>query len=138
VNFAAHPFRAENPATSHLFSHGRRPDTAFQRYRNSRLGGDFHSEITGQSLSECLDECLRQTSFACRSAVYSERFRNCRLSRFSQKDGHRVIYDADYDYYENLMGEMRNLRSAEECRLRIKNLSRFALSLQCSCSALSR
>lgn len=53
----------DNSGTSHLFSSGRRPDTAFQRYRNSRLGGEFHSEITGRSLSECLDECLRQTSF---------------------------------------------------------------------------
>lgn len=93
----------DNTGTSHLFSGGRRPDTAFQRYRNSRLGGEFHSEITGRSLSECLDECLRQTSFQCRSAVYSDRFRTCRLSRYNQKDGMRIIYDADYDYYENLM-----------------------------------
>ncbi|XP_055531527.1 uncharacterized protein LOC129722245 isoform X6 [Wyeomyia smithii] len=93
----------ENSVTSHLFASGRRPDTAFQRYRNSRLGGEFHSEITGRSLSECLDECLRQTSFQCRSAVYSDRFRTCRLSRYNQRDGMRIIYDADYDYYENLM-----------------------------------
>ncbi|XP_058121637.1 uncharacterized protein LOC131287104 [Anopheles ziemanni] len=93
----------DNSVTSHLFSSGRRPDTAFQRYRNSRLGGEFHSEITGRSLSECLDECLRQTSFQCRSAVYSDRFRTCRLSRYNQRDGMRIIYDADYDYYENLM-----------------------------------
>lgn len=39
----------------------------------------------------------------CRSAVYSDRFRTCRLSRYNQKDGMRIIYDADYDYYENLM-----------------------------------
>lgn len=96
---------SDNTLTSHLFADGRRPDTAFQRYRNSRLGGEFHSEITGRSLSECLDECLRQVSFQCRSAVYSERFRICRLSRFNQRDGHRVIYDADYDYYENLMSK---------------------------------
>lgn len=96
---------SDNTLTSHLFADGRRPDTAFQRYRNSRLGGEFHSEITGRSLSECLDECLRQVSFQCRSAVYSDRFRICRLSRFNQRDGHRVIYDADYDYYENLMSE---------------------------------
>lgn len=91
--------------TSHLFggTSGRRPDTAFQRYRNSRLGGEFHSEITGRSLSECLDECLRQTSFQCRSAVYSDRFRTCRLSRFNQRDKMRIVYDEDYDYYENLM-----------------------------------
>ncbi|XP_073994788.1 no mechanoreceptor potential A isoform X2 [Rhodnius prolixus] len=94
---------SDNSGTSHLFADGRRPDTAFQRYRNSRLGGEFHSEITGRSLSECLDECLRQASFQCRSAVYSDRFRICRLSRFNQRDGHRIIYDADYDYYENLM-----------------------------------
>lgn len=97
----------ENPAgmpqTSHLFSDGRKPETAFQRYRNSRLGGEFHSEITGRSLSDCLDECLRQTSFQCRSSVYSERFMTCRLSRYNQNEGMRIIYDADYDYYENLM-----------------------------------
>lgn len=108
---------SDNTLTSHLFADGRRPDTAFQRYRNSRLGGEFHSEITGRSLSECLDECLRQVSFQCRSAVYSERFRICRLSRFNQRDGHRVIYDADYDYYENLMSECN-----EFIKLKIKIL----------------
>lgn len=41
--------------------------------------------------------------FPRRSAVYSDRFRTCRLSRYNQKDGMRIIYDADYDYYENLM-----------------------------------
>lgn len=99
---------SEYPETGgpiHIFSDGRKPDTAFQRFRNSRLSGEFHSEITGRSLSECLDECLRQTSFQCRSAVYSEHYRTCRLSRFNQKDGHRIIYDADNDYYENLMRE---------------------------------
>lgn len=95
----------DNSVTSHLFADGRRPDTAFQRYRNSRLGGEFHSEITGRTLSECLDECLRQASFQCRSAVYSDRFRTCRLSRYNQRDGFRIIYDADYDYYENLMSK---------------------------------
>ncbi|XP_043272923.1 uncharacterized protein nompA isoform X2 [Venturia canescens] len=93
----------DNSASPHHYADGRRPDTAFQRYRNSRLSGEFHSEITGRSLSECLDECLRQTSFQCRSAVYSEHYHTCRLSRFNQRDGHRIIYDADYDYYENLM-----------------------------------
>ncbi|KAJ9583138.1 hypothetical protein L9F63_022517, partial [Diploptera punctata] len=87
----------DNSITSHLFADGRRPDTAFQRFRNSRLGGEFHSEITGRTLSECLDECLRQASFQCRSAVYSDRFRTCRLSRFNQRGGFRIIYDADYD-----------------------------------------
>lgn len=92
----------DNPVTSHLFT-GKRPDTAFQRYRNSRLGGEHQSELSDKTLSECLDECLRQPSFQCRSAVYSERFRSCRLSRYNQRDGMRIIYDADYDYYENLM-----------------------------------
>lgn len=92
----------DNSATSHLFT-GKRPDTAFQRYRNSRLGGEHHSEISGRSLSECLDECLRQPSFQCKSAEYSERYRTCRLTRYNQRDGMRIIYDADYDYYENLM-----------------------------------
>ncbi|CAG2058845.1 unnamed protein product, partial [Timema podura] len=103
----------DNSVTSHLFSDGRRPDTAFQRYRNNRLGGEYHSEITGRTLSECLDECLRQASFQCRSAVYSERFRICRLSRFNQRDGLRIIYDADYDYYENLMN-----RAADDEKIR--------------------
>lgn len=98
----------DNSLTSHLFSDGRRPDTAFQRYRNSRLGGEFHSEITSRTLSECLDECLRQASFQCRSAVYSDRIRVCRLSRFNQRDGLRIIYDADYDYYENLMSKFES------------------------------
>ncbi|XP_063987532.1 uncharacterized protein LOC135167849 isoform X2 [Diachasmimorpha longicaudata] len=93
----------DNNVASHLYPDGRRPDTAFQRYRNSRLSGETHSEITGRSLSECLDECLRQTSFQCRSAVYSEHYKSCRLSRFNQRDGHRIMYDADSDYYENLM-----------------------------------
>lgn len=92
----------DNSVTSHLFS-GKKPETAFQRYRNSRLGGEHHSEISGRSLSECLDECLRQPSFQCRSAEYSERFKTCRLTRYNQRDGMRIIYDADYDYYENLM-----------------------------------
>lgn len=95
----------DSSPSSHLFSDGRRPDTAFQRYRNSRLSTEFHSEITGRSLSECLDECLRQTSFQCRSAVYSEHLHTCQLSRFNQRDGRRIIYDAEYDYYENLMRE---------------------------------
>lgn len=104
----------DNSVTSHLFS-GKRPDTAFQRYRNSRLGGDHHSEISGRSLSECLDECLRQPSFQCRSAVYSERYRTCRLSRYNQRDGMRIIYDADYDYYENLMRTYRNIHVIVAC-----------------------
>ncbi|XP_065573483.1 uncharacterized protein LOC136035551 isoform X2 [Artemia franciscana] len=75
--------------------------TAFQRYRNSRLNLDYQTEITERTLAECLDECLRQTSYRCKSAMYSEKFRICRLSRFDQKDG-RLSFDQDYDYYESL------------------------------------
>ncbi|XP_057373812.1 uncharacterized protein LOC130694749 isoform X2 [Daphnia carinata] len=94
--------RGEGEA-SPLLVDGRRRDilTAFQRYRNSRLSADFQTEITDRSLAECLDECLRQTSYRCRSTMYSERFRVCRLSRSDQKDG-RLIYEPDYDYYESL------------------------------------
>lgn len=102
----------DNPVTSHLFT-GKRPDTAFQRYRNSRLGGEHQSELSDKTLSECLDECLRQPSFQCRSAVYSERFRSCRLSRYNQRDGMRIIYDADYDYYENLMRTYRAVNNVK-------------------------
>lgn len=42
--------------TSHLFTGGLKTETAFQRFRNSRLASEFHSEITGRSLSECLGE----------------------------------------------------------------------------------
>lgn len=41
--------------------------------------------------------------FTSRSAVYSDRARTCRLSRYNQKDGMRLLYDPDFDYYENLM-----------------------------------
>lgn len=96
----------EFPENSALFSpESRKPDTAFQRYRNSRLGGDFQTEITGRSLGECLDECLRQVSFQCHSIAYSERQRVCRLSRYNQREGYRVVYDPDYDYYENLVSK---------------------------------
>lgn len=96
--------RGEGEA-SPLLVDGRRRDimTAFQRYRNSRLSADFQTEITDRSLAECLDECLRQSSYRCRSTMYSERYRVCRLSRSDQKDG-RLIYDPDYDYYESLSG----------------------------------
>lgn len=40
--------------------------------------------------------------------MYSDRFRTCRLSRYNQKDGMRIIYDADYDYYENLMRKLND------------------------------
>ena len=44
-----------------------------------------------------------KASYRCRSTMYSEKYRVCRLSRFDQKDG-RLIYDPDYDYYESLSG----------------------------------
>ncbi|XP_022904639.2 uncharacterized protein [Onthophagus taurus] len=97
------PEYQDNRVTSHLFNR-KRPDTAFQRFRNSQLSAEHQSELSDKTLNECLDECLRQPSFQCRSAAYSERFRSCRLSRFNQRhDGMRIIYNADYDFYENLM-----------------------------------
>lgn len=47
------------------------------------------------------------SSIVHRSAVYSDRARTCRLSRYNQKDGMRLLYDPDFDYYENLMRKYR-------------------------------
>ena len=49
---------------------------------------------------------MKQTSYRCRSTMYSDRFRVCRLSRSDQKDG-RLIYEPDYDYYESLSGKKK-------------------------------
>jgi hypothetical protein len=56
------------------------------------------------TLAECLDECLEERRFACRSVMYSERFQVCKLSEFDQYNG-ELIYDGEYDYFENLMGQ---------------------------------
>ena len=40
----------------------------------------------------------------CLSVAYSPIGRECRISRFDQRDS-RILYDPDFDYYENLVGE---------------------------------
>ena len=40
----------------------------------------------------------------CMSVAYSPIGRECRISRFDQRDS-RILYDPDFDYYENLVGK---------------------------------
>ena len=40
----------------------------------------------------------------CLSVSYNPARRECRLSRYDQT-GSRIVYDADTDYYENLLGK---------------------------------
>ncbi|KAF2352891.1 PAN/Apple domain [Trinorchestia longiramus] len=82
--------------------------TAFQLYRNRHLElrSGFRNDRRERNLltlAECLDECLEERRFACRSVMYSERFQICKLSEFDQYNG-ELIYDGEYDYFENLMG----------------------------------
>ena len=42
--------------------------------------------------------------FRCMSVAYSPIGRECRISRFDQRDS-RILYDPDFDYYENLVGK---------------------------------
>ena len=44
----------------------------------------------------CITRCL--------SVAYSPIGRECRISRFDQRDS-RILYDPDFDYYENLVGK---------------------------------
>ncbi|XP_069956187.1 uncharacterized protein nompA isoform X6 [Cherax quadricarinatus] len=82
--------------------------TAFQLFRDSRLelGSGFRGfrELAGRlTLAECLDECLEERSFPCRSAMHSEYSQVCRLSEYDQLNG-RLVPDREYNYFENLMG----------------------------------
>ena len=43
-------------------------------------------------------------TFRCMSVAYSPLGRECRISRFDQRDS-RILYDPDFDYYENLVGK---------------------------------
>ncbi|KAK8381304.1 hypothetical protein O3P69_018411 [Scylla paramamosain] len=72
--------------------------TAFQMIRNTRL--DLGSGLT---LPECLDACLEETAFVCRSVMHSDKFDACRLSKYDKLNG-QTVYDPDFTYYENLMG----------------------------------
>lgn len=83
--------------------------TAFQLYRNSRLQlnsgfrGSRGRERSRLTLAECLDECLEERAFTCRSVMYSSRYQTCQLSEYDQLNGN-LVYDSEFDYYENLMG----------------------------------
>ncbi|XP_045585577.1 uncharacterized protein [Procambarus clarkii] len=81
--------------------------TAFQLFRDSRLelGSGFRGfrEMPGRlTLAECLDECLEEKSFICRSVMHSEYSQVCRLSEYDQLNG-RLVPDREYNYFENLM-----------------------------------
>ncbi|MPC98849.1 hypothetical protein E2C01_094234 [Portunus trituberculatus] len=83
--------------------------TAFQMIRNTRLdlGSGFRrfKDIPGRlTLPECLDACLEETAFVCRSVMHSDKFDACRLSKYDKLNG-QTVYDPDFTYYENLMGE---------------------------------
>ncbi|XP_042206468.1 uncharacterized protein LOC121855510 isoform X5 [Homarus americanus] len=82
--------------------------TAFQLYRDSRL--DLDSGFRGYrempqrlTLAECLDECLEERSFTCRSVMHSEYSQICRLSEYDKLNG-RLVPDREFNYFENLMG----------------------------------
>ncbi|XP_045116291.1 uncharacterized protein LOC123507463 isoform X2 [Portunus trituberculatus] len=82
--------------------------TAFQMIRNTRLdlGSGFRrfKDIPGRlTLPECLDACLEETAFVCRSVMHSDKFDACRLSKYDKLNG-QTVYDPDFTYYENLMG----------------------------------
>ncbi|KAG7175776.1 Glucose-dependent insulinotropic receptor-like 1 [Homarus americanus] len=81
--------------------------TAFQLYRDSRL--DLDSGFRGYrempqrlTLAECLDECLEERSFTCRSVMHSEYSQICRLSEYDKLNG-RLVPDREFNYFENLM-----------------------------------
>ncbi|XP_045585579.1 uncharacterized protein [Procambarus clarkii] len=87
--------------------------TAFQLFRDSRLelGSGFRGfrEMPGRlTLAECLDECLEEKSFICRSVMHSEYSQVCRLSEYDQLNG-RLVPDREYNYFENLMGANRDV-----------------------------
>lgn len=83
--------------------------TAFQLYRNRRLQlkpgfrGTRTREVNRVTLAECLDECLEERSFTCRSVSYSDRYQSCELSEYDKLSGN-LEYDNDFHYFENLMG----------------------------------
>ncbi|XP_050710592.1 uncharacterized protein LOC126995233 isoform X3 [Eriocheir sinensis] len=81
--------------------------TAFQMYRNTRLdlGSGFRQfkDVPGRlTLAECLDACLEETAFVCRSVMHSDKYDSCKLAKYDRLNG-QPVYDADYSYFENLM-----------------------------------
>ena len=51
---------------------------------------------TYQRMTDIISRCL--------SVSYNPARRECRLGRYDQT-GSRIVYDADTDYYENLLGK---------------------------------
>jgi len=104
----AQPEGAENKDLSYLYGREDRyyeEAVPFQRYRNSIIRAEFQRSIRNIDLGRCLDECLHQTSSKCLSVAYNPIDRKCKISQYDQKDS-RILYDADYDYYENLVDNM--------------------------------
>jgi len=101
----AQPEGAENQELSYLYGREDRyyeEAVPFQRYRNSIIRAEFQRTIRNIDLGRCLDECLHQTSSNCLSVAYNPLDRECKISQYDQKES-RILYDADYDYYENLV-----------------------------------
>ena len=73
---------------------------AFQRFRKHSLDGDYYATFSNVNLGVCLDECVRDDGL-CASVIYSESFRECRLSRYNQAEM-ELMYDEKYDYFESL------------------------------------
>jgi len=106
----AQPEGAENKDLSYLYGREDRyyeEAVPFQRYRNSIIRAEFQRTIRNIDLGRCLDECLHQTSSKCLSVAYNPIDRQCKISQYDQKDS-RILYDADYDYYENLVAGSSN------------------------------
>ena len=86
----------------------------FQRYRSSMITADTMKTLRGVELGRCLDECLHQTVTKCMSVMYNPRSQECKLSRYDQS-GSRIVYDADHDYYENLMARGKEVTFNPAC-----------------------
>ena len=82
--------------------------TLLARLGTSTWVGAWTNACTKQAISEffiCFsDLCLMHICTRCLSVAYSPIGRECRISRFDQRDS-RILYDPDFDYYENLVGK---------------------------------
>ncbi len=76
---------------------------AFERHRNQVVDTKYYAAYKSYEVGRCLDECLRDRGM-CKSVIYNPRTFECRLSRGNREDA-RLLYDAEFDYYENLDGE---------------------------------
>ncbi|XP_033606986.1 uncharacterized protein LOC111863521 isoform X3 [Cryptotermes secundus] len=71
----------------------------FERHVNRELRGFTNAHYITGSKTECEDRCLDERSFICRSASYSYRRQECRLSsedRFTQPQAFEMSMDSDY------------------------------------------